>query len=96
LHEKANSEPNQVPEDTAHKVADPQRLRSDNKERKSRMKTFKPGETAPASAQYEVLGPRGGKTGKEITLTKGRTFPPSQEGSQYHLRDRTKNKSGRG
>ena len=60
------------------------------------MKTYKPGESAPVSAQYEVLGPRGGKTGKEITLSKGRTFPPSQEGTQYKVCDRTKNKSGRG
>ena len=60
------------------------------------MKTYKPGQSAPVSAQYEVLGPRGGKTGKEITLSKGRTFPPSQEGTQYKIRDRTKNKSGRG
>jgi hypothetical protein len=60
------------------------------------MKTHNPGEKAPASGQYEVLGPRGGRTGKEITMTKGKTFPPSQEGAQYQIRDRTKNKSGRG
>jgi len=58
------------------------------------MKTYKPGDKAPLSGQYEILGPRGGKTGKEITMIKGHTFPPSQEGTQYRLCDRTKNQSG--
>ena len=60
------------------------------------MKTYNPGEHAPVSGQYEVLGPRGGKTRKEITLPKGHVFPPSQEGTQYRLSVRAKNKSGRG
>ena len=60
------------------------------------MKTFRPGETAPVSGQYAVLGSRGGETGKEITLGKGKTFPPPQVGAKYRLSDRTKNKSGRG
>lgn len=60
------------------------------------MQTFKTGETAPASGQYAILGPRGGKTNKEITLIKGRRFPPSKSGTQYRMSDRTKNKSGRG
>ena len=58
------------------------------------MKTFKPGQKAPVSAQYEVLGPRGGETGVEITLAKGKIFPPSEAGPQYRIKDRTKNKSG--
>lgn len=60
------------------------------------MRTFNVGEAAPASGQYEVLGPRRGKTGVEITLAKGKKFPPSQKGTQYRICDRTKNKSGRG
>jgi len=35
------------------------------------MKTYKPGEKAPASAQYEIVGKRGGHTGVERTVTKG-------------------------
>lgn len=55
-------------------------------------KTFKPGQTAPASAQYKV-----GSTSKEITVPKGHTFPPSQKaGTTYSIADRTNNKSGRG
>ena len=40
-------------------------------------KTFKPGQIVPKSGQYEKIGPRGGKTGKEITGVKSKTFPPA-------------------
>lgn len=60
-------------------------------------KTFKPGEKAPASGQYELVGPRGGRTGKERTVVKGEPLPPTeQSGQQFILVDRAKNKSGRG
>jgi hypothetical protein len=56
---------------------------------------IKPGQSAPKSGQYEVVGPRGGHTGKEITLPKGHTAPPtSKPGQSYNLVDPTKNKSG--
>lgn len=59
-------------------------------------KTFKPGETAPRSGQYEIVGPRGGGTGKERTVVRGKTMPPTTESKQsYRLVDPTKNKSGR-
>jgi hypothetical protein len=61
--------------------------------------TFKPGETAKRSGQYEVIGPRGGRTGTEITMAKGETFPPppdKSKGKTYTLVDPTKNKSGQG
>lgn len=54
-------------------------------------KTYKPGETAPRSGQYEILGPRGGETGKERTVTKGEPLPPTPEaGQKYTLVDPTK------
>lgn len=57
---------------------------------------LKPGETAPASGQYGVRGPRGGETGKEVTVSKGETLPPTTKpGQTYTLVDPTKNKSGR-
>ncbi|MHB8181817.1 MAG: hypothetical protein ACYDDR_13500 [Acidithiobacillus ferrivorans] len=63
----------------------------------SATKTIKPGESAPASAQYEIIGPRGGHTGKEVTLVKGKIAPPAPApGMEYAIVDRTKNKSGRG
>ncbi len=52
---------------------------------------FKPGETAPYSGQYEILGRRGGETGKERTVTKGEPLPPTLEkGQSYKLTDKTK------
>ena len=55
---------------------------------------LKPGDTAPASGQYQQIGPRGGK-GPEITSVKGKTLPPTTiPGSTYKLVDPSKNKSG--
>lgn len=53
--------------------------------------TLKSGQTVPRSGQYEVIGPRGGETGVEITGVKGKTLPPtSKPGSSYKLIDPTK------
>lgn len=60
-------------------------------------KTLKPGEKASRSGQYEIVGPRGGGTGRERTVTRGEPLPPTpSKGQQYKLVDPTKNKSGRG
>jgi len=54
-------------------------------------KTFKPGETAPRSGQYEIVGPRGGHTGVERTVTKGEPLPPTRKsGESFVLVDPTK------
>ena len=54
-------------------------------------KLFKPGNKVPVSGQYEVIGPRGGRTGDEITGVKGKILPPTpKEGGKYRLVDRTK------
>lgn len=59
-------------------------------------KPLKPGQTAPRSGQYEIVGPRGGGTGKERTVVRGEPLPPTpQSGQGYRLADPTKNKSGR-
>jgi hypothetical protein len=59
--------------------------------------TYKPGEKAPASGQYEIIGSRGGKTGQERTVTKNEPLPPTPEsGQQYIISDRTKNNAGKG
>lgn len=56
-------------------------------------KIFKPGEKIPVSAQYAKIGPRGGKTTKEITGVKGKIFPPAPKpGVTFKLTDRTKHK----
>lgn len=52
---------------------------------------LKPGQTVPRSGQYEIIGPRGGKTGEEITGVKGKTLPPTPKAkSTYKLVDATK------
>lgn len=58
---------------------------------------LKPGQKAPRSGQYGIIGPRGGDTGKERTVTKGEPLPPTPKpGQGYKLNDPTKNKSGQG
>lgn len=59
-------------------------------------KKLTPGMKAPVSAQYEILGPRGGHTGEERTVVRGETLPPTPGPDQsYRIADRTKNQSGR-
>jgi len=54
--------------------------------------SLKPGEKAPASGQYRIIGPRGSK-GPERTLVKGEKLPPTPKpGSTYKIVDRTKTK----
>lgn len=54
--------------------------------------TFKPGQIAPASGQYGITGPRGGK-GPERTVTRGEPLPPTPAaGSTYRLVDPTRHK----
>jgi hypothetical protein len=58
---------------------------------------LKPGNRAPASGQYEQIGPRGGRTGHEVTVVRGEPLPPTTNpGSTYQIVDRTRNDSGRG
>ena len=62
----------------------------------SKKSGLKPGEAAPFSAQYQLIGPRGGK-GPEITAIKGKPLPPApMKGATYTVVDPTKNKSGSG
>lgn len=57
---------------------------------------YRPGQSAPISGQYGVLGPRGGSTGTEITAIQGKPLPPSPKpGQSYVPVDPTKNGSGR-
>lgn len=58
---------------------------------------YKPGQTAPASGQVKIVGPRGGDAGgAERTVVKGEPMPPTLEpGQRLVYTDYTKNKSGR-
>jgi hypothetical protein len=54
---------------------------------------LKPGDTVPRSGLYEIIGPRGGDTGKQITGVKGKTLPPTRKsGEGYRLADAAKHK----
>lgn len=54
---------------------------------------FKSGEKAKRSGQYEIVGPRGGSTGKERTIVKDEPFPPTLESGQgFKLVDATKHR----
>ena len=59
----------------------------------SSKKTYKPGEKVPHSGQAKIIGPRGGRTGNEVTVTQGEPFPPTpQKGQKYIIVDPTKHK----
>lgn len=56
----------------------------------------KPGQIAPTSGQYAVVGPKGGKTGTEVTVVKGKPLPPTPKPKQtLVLVDKTKHKGGK-
>jgi hypothetical protein len=56
-------------------------------------KPLKPGQEAPRSGQYEIIGPRGGHTGNERTVTKGEPLPPTPKPKQTYVNvDPTKHK----
>ncbi|MBI5960781.1 MAG: hypothetical protein HY866_18725 [Chloroflexi bacterium] len=53
-----------------------------------------PGQKAPESGQYEIVGPRGGDAGgQERTVVKGKTLPPTPKPDQkYQIVDKTNTK----
>lgn len=58
--------------------------------------TYKPGEEAQYSGQYEIINANGKGTGEERTVVKDKIFPPTPKPAQsYRLVDRTKNNSGK-
>jgi hypothetical protein len=53
-------------------------------------KPLRPGNEAPKSGQYQIVGPRGGQ-GPERTATKGKPLPPTPGPNMtYKLVDPTK------
>ena len=59
-------------------------------------KQLKPGQKAPVSAQYLVVGPRNGSKGFEVQVNKGNTMPPTRKGGTgYVIVDPVKNASGK-
>ena len=61
---------------------------------KAKSPVHKPGEKTPVSGQYGIVGPRGGRTGVEVTVSKGETLPPTPKpGQGFVLVDKTKHES---
>jgi hypothetical protein len=59
-------------------------------------KQYKPGQISPVSAQVEIVGSRGGKTGEERTVVRNEPFPPTPKPHQtYLVTDRTHNRAGK-
>lgn len=57
-------------------------------------KQYKPGEKAPRSGQYAIVGARGGRSGAERTVVRGEPLPPPpRKGQKYELADATKHKT---
>ena len=56
--------------------------------------TYKPGQNAPTSGQYGVVGSNGGKTVTEVTVAKGGTLLPTPKpGQGFVLINKTKHKN---
>jgi hypothetical protein len=54
---------------------------------------YRPGQKAPASGQYEIIGPKGGHTSNERTVTRGEPLPPTpRKGQTYIIVDKTKHR----
>lgn len=57
------------------------------------MKSLKPGNKAPVSGQYGLVGPRGKHYGTEVTSVKNEPLPPTPKaGMSYVLTDPTNHK----
>lgn len=57
---------------------------------------LKPGQPAPKSGQHQIVGPKGGKPGVEVTAVEGKPMPPTPKpGQGYVLVDITKHKDGK-
>lgn len=49
---------------------------------------LKPGQIAPRSGEYGIVGRRGGQTGEERTAVKGKPMPPTPKSGQSYTMDR--------
>jgi len=62
-----------------------------------RTQPIKPGTPAPKSGLYDIVGPKGGDTGKQVTAPQGHRLPPTPKGGQgYILTDPANNEAGKG
>jgi hypothetical protein len=52
-------------------------------------KVLRPGQMAPMSGEYELVGPRGGKIGKERLIVRGQPLPPAPKSGSATLRTKS-------
>ena len=66
-------------------------------QKETMMTTLRPGQDAPQSGQYGLVGPRGGRQpGQEVTAVRGKPLPPTPKpGMGYVLVDPTKHEGKR-
>jgi hypothetical protein len=63
----------------------------------SKANCSKPGKTAPAPGLFDVIGPKGGDTGKQVTGVEGHRLPPTPKpGQSYKLVRPANNGAGKG
>ena len=56
-------------------------------------KKLTPGTPTPESGIYDLVGPRGGKTGEQVTSTEGKPLPPTPiPGQGYVINEPAKHK----
>ena len=45
-------------------------------------KVYRPGQPAPKSDIFDMVGPRGGRTGEQVVSTASKPLPPTQQAGQ--------------
>ena len=48
-------------------------------------KILRPGQAAPSSAIYDMVGPRGGSTGEQVVSTASKSLPPTRRPGQGYV-----------
>lgn len=49
------------------------------------MQTYKPGESAPQSGDYKIIGSSGNEIRSGVSMQKGESFPPTPESNQRYV-----------
>lgn len=83
----ANISLESIPEILRLKIAQSQSVLCEPSASWNVQKPLKSGEKAPKSRQYEIVGPRGGRTGEEKTVIKGEPLPPTPKKGQGYIID---------
>ena len=50
------------------------------------MDKYKPGQKAPASGDYKIIGSSGNEIRRDVTMDEGETFPPTPGSNQRYIK----------